>query len=172
MICRSVSVLVSNSPDLLRFRRVVPLLAGWSAVIAALIWLVTGPLLGVVEGHAAEVLGIAWLSVFAVGSVQLFFTRIFGAMAVLVGLRFLMVLGVPASNMGVSVHTMPSLYQYLHAFLPTPAIGEAMRNLLPITAVYAPVMSAFDWLIAGPITGVVGVLIFLGVPASNGALSI
>lgn len=81
---------------------------------------------------------------------------------------------------------------------------------LPIVAVYAPLMSALIWLIAGPITGavdghfwalfgvgivaiycvamfaaiferliglfavipVVGVLMFLGVPASNGALSI
>lgn len=124
------SVLVSNSPELLRFRRAVPLLAGWSAVIAALVWLVTGPLLGVVEGHTAEVLGIAWLGVFAVGSVQLFFTRIFGAMAVLVGMLFLMALGVPASNMGMPVHTMPSLYPFLHSFLPTPAIGEAMRSVL------------------------------------------
>ena len=124
------SVLVSNSPELLRFRRAVPLLAAWSAVIAGLVWLVTGPVLGVVEGHTAEVLGIAWLGVFAVGAVQLFFTRLFGAMAVLVGMLFLMVLGVPASNMGMSVHTMPGLYPYLHAFLPTPAIGEAMRSVL------------------------------------------
>ena len=124
------SVLVSNSPELLRFRRAVPLLAGWSAVIAALIWLVTGPVLGVVQGHAAEVLGIAWLAVFAVGAVQLFFTRLFGSMAVLVGMLFLMVLGVPASNMGMSVYTMPDLYRVLHSFLPTPAIGEAMRSAL------------------------------------------
>ncbi|MGN0099726.1 MAG: ABC transporter permease [Dietzia sp.] len=124
------SVLVSNSPELLRFRRAVPLLAAWSAVIAALVWLVTGPVLGVVEGHTAEVLGIAWLGVFAVGAVQLFFTRLFGAMAVLVGMLFLMVLGVPASNMGMSVHTMPGLYAYLHTFLPTPAIGEAIRSVL------------------------------------------
>lgn len=124
------SVLVSNSPELLRLRRAVPLLAGWSAVIAALVWLVTGPLLGVVEGHTAGVLGIAWLAVFAVGSVQLFFTRIFGSLAVLLGMLFLMALGIPASNMGMSIHTMPGLYPYLHAFLPTPAIGEALRSTL------------------------------------------
>lgn len=124
------SVLVSNSPELLRFRRAVPILAGWSAVIAALIWLITGPVLGVVQGHTAAVLGIGWLAVFAVGAVQLFFTRLFGSMAVLVGMLFLMVLGVPASNMGMSVYTMPGLHQFLHGFLPTPAIGEALRSVL------------------------------------------
>lgn len=125
------SMLVSNSPELLRFRRAVPLLAGWSALMAGLVWAVTGPILGVVEsGHAPAVLGISWLGVFAIGSVQLFFTRIFGSMAVLVGLFFLMVLGIPSSNMSLSLHTMPSLYPYLHSFLPTAAIGESMRSAL------------------------------------------
>lgn len=124
------SVLVSNSPELLKFRRAVPLLAAWSAVVAALVWAVTGPLLGVVDGHTAEVLTISWLAVFAVGSVQLFFTRIFGGLAVLVGLLFLMALGIPASNMGMSVYTLPALYPILHTFLPTPAIGEALRSEL------------------------------------------
>lgn len=125
-----LSIAMSNSPELLRFRRAVPLLAGWSAVIAALVWLVAGPILGAVEGHTAAVLGISWLAVFAVSSVQLFFTRIFGPMAVLVGMLFLMVLGIPASNMGMSVFTMPSIYEWLHGFLPTAATGEALRSVL------------------------------------------
>jgi hypothetical protein len=125
-----LSITLSNSPELLRFRRVVPLLAGWSALIAALVWLVTGPILGAVEGHTAAVLGISWLAVFAVGSVQLFLTRIFGPMAVLVGMLFIMVLGVPASNMGMSVYTLPSIYATLHGFLPTAATGEALRSVL------------------------------------------
>ncbi|WP_010541006.1 ABC transporter permease [Dietzia alimentaria] len=124
------SVVVSNSPELLRFRRAVPLLAAWSAIVAALVWVVTGPLLGVVHGHTAQVLAISWLAVFAIGSVQLFLTRIFGAMAVLVGMLFLMALGIPASNMGMSIYTLPSLYPVLHAFLPTPATGEALRSVL------------------------------------------
>ncbi|KJF20347.1 ABC transporter permease [Rhodococcus sp. AD45-ID] len=125
-----LSITLSNSPELLRFRRVVPLLAGWSALIAALVWLVTGPILGAVEGHTAAVLGISWLAVFSVGSVQLFLTRIFGPMAVLVGMLFIMVLGVPASNMGMSVYTLPSIYATLHGFLPTAATGEALRSVL------------------------------------------
>jgi len=125
-----LSITLSNSPELLRFRRVVPLLAGWSALIAALVWLVAGPILGAVEGHTAAILGISWLAVFAVGSVQLLLTRIFGPLAVLVGMLFVMVLGVPASNMGMSVFTMPSIYATLHSFLPTAATGEALRSVL------------------------------------------
>ncbi|MCC3271673.1 ABC transporter permease [Arthrobacter zhangbolii] len=125
-----LSLVLSNSPELLRFRRFVPLLAGWSALIAALVWTVVGPIMGVVEGHTAAVLGICWLSVFAVGSVQLFLTRILGPMAVLAGMLFLMVLGVPASNMSMSVHTMPALYPFLHSFLPAAATGESLRSVL------------------------------------------
>ena len=125
-----LSLMLSNSPELLRFRRFVPILAGWSALIAlGLVWLVAGPVLGAVEGNTAVILGISWLAVFAVGSVQLFLTR-FPPMAVLAGMLFLMVLGVPASNMGMSVHTMPSFYTTLHSFLPTPATGEALRSVL------------------------------------------
>ncbi|MFT2817533.1 ABC transporter permease [Leifsonia sp. A12D58] len=126
------SVLVSNAPHLLlRKRRMIPLLAGWAALVAALVWFVTGPALGVVStDHTAAVLGIAWLGVFAIGSVQMFFTRIFGSMAVLFGMLFLMVFGVPSSNMAMSVYTMPSFYAFMHNFLPTPAIGESLRSVL------------------------------------------
>lgn len=125
-----LSIMLSNSPELLRFRRVVPLLAGWSVLIGTLVWLVAGPILGAVEGNTATVLGICWLAIFAVGSVQLFLTRIFGPMAVLVGMLFVMVLGVPASNMGMSIYSLPSLYVPLHGFLPTAATGESLRAVL------------------------------------------
>ncbi|AYJ50383.1 ABC transporter permease [Rhodococcus sp. P1Y] len=124
-----LSIMLSNSPELLRKRKVFPLLAGWSALIAVLVWFVAGPVLGAVEGNAGVILGISWLAVFAVGSVQLFLTRIFGPMAVLVGMLLLMVLGVPASNMGMSVYMMPSLYGWLHSFLPAAATGEALRSV-------------------------------------------
>jgi hypothetical protein len=126
-----LSITLSNAPTLMRFRRFVPLLAGWSALVAALTWLVTGPILGVVPSSDAwAVLGIAALGVFAIGSVQLFFTRIMGPMAVLVAMFLLMVLGMPASNLSISMYTAPPFYVFLHSFLPTPAIGEAMRSVL------------------------------------------
>ncbi|WP_138999432.1 ABC transporter permease [Rhodococcus zopfii] len=125
-----LSIMLSNSPELLRFRRIVPLLAGWSVLIGTLVWLVAGPILGAVEGNTATVLGICWLSIFAVGSVQLFLTRILGPMAVLAGMLFVMVLGVPASNLGMSIHTLPSMYVPLHGILPTAAAGESLRSVL------------------------------------------
>lgn len=124
------SLTLSNSPELLRFRRAVPLLAAWSALIGVLMWAVTGPLLGVVEGHAAAVIGICALGVFAIGSVQLFLTRLVGPMAVLVGMLLLMVLGIPSSNMAMSLHTLPPMFSFFHNFLPTPAVGEALRAVL------------------------------------------
>ncbi|MDO5753941.1 ABC transporter permease [Arthrobacter sp.] len=124
------SLTLSNSPELLRLRRAVPLLAGWAALAAGLVWAVTGPLLGVVQGHAWAVLGVCWLGVFAVGAVQLLLTRLMGPMAIIAAMFLLMVLGVPASNMGMSVYTMPDLYAFLHNFLPTPALGEALRSVM------------------------------------------
>ncbi|MET4004966.1 hypothetical protein ABIB48_003716 [Arthrobacter sp. UYCu511] len=124
------SLTLSNSPELLRKRRAVPLLAGWAALVSGLVWAVTGPILGVVQGHAWAVLGICWLGVFAVGAVQLLFTRLLGPLAIIVAMLLLMVLGVPASNMGLSVHTMPGFYAFLHSFLPTPALGEALRSVM------------------------------------------
>lgn len=153
------SVLISNSPELLRFRRAVPLLAAWSALIAGLAWLITGPVLGVVSSdHTAAVLGISWPGVFAIGSVQLFFTRLFGPMAVLVGMLFLMVLGMPASNMSFPLSTMPSFYTPLHTFLPMPAIGEALRSELYFGG--AGVGSHLVVLVLGAIAGLGATLLF------------
>ncbi len=127
-----LSITLSNAPQLLlRKQRAIPLLVGWAALIALLVWIVTGPILGVVTSeHAWAVLGIAWLGVFAIGSVQLFFTRVFGPMAVLAAMLLLMVLGVPSSNMSISIYTAPRFYTVLHSFLPTPAIGESLRSVL------------------------------------------
>ena len=126
-----LSITLSNAPQLMRKRRFIPLLAAWSALIAGIVWLVTGPILDVLAPeHGWAVFGIAALGVFAIGCVQLFFTRIMGPMAVLAGMFLLMVLGVPSSNMGISVFTAPPFYQVLHSFLPTPAIGEALRSVM------------------------------------------
>lgn len=125
------STLRSNSPELLKFRRIVPLLAAWAALIAGVVWLVTGPILGVVtSSYYLPVLGVAWLGVFAIACVQLFITRVFGALGVIVGMLLLMVLGMPSSNMSMSIYSMPPFFRTLHEFLPMPAIGESMRSVL------------------------------------------
>lgn len=154
------SMVLSNSPELLRFRRAIPLLAAWAALVAAIVWTVTGPILGVVQGHTLPILGIAWLGVFAIGSVQLLLTRFLGPMATLAAMLFLTVLGMPASNMSMSVHTMPSFYSFLHSFLPTPAIGEAMRSVL-----YFDGAGVWPHLVVLIIGGVAALLITLGVDA-------
>lgn len=125
------SMVVSNSPELLRFRRAVPLLAGWSLIIAALGVLITGPILGVLTNtEMLPVFGALTLGVFAVGSIHLFFTRLFGTLAVIPGMLVLMVLGQPASNMGMSIYSLPSIFPVLHTFLPMPALGESLRAIM------------------------------------------
>ncbi|WP_025780914.1 hypothetical protein [Brevibacterium sp. VCM10] len=125
------SVLRSNSPELLKFKRIVPILAGWSAAIAGLMWTVACPILDVVDvKDTVAVLGIAWLGVFAISSVQLFITRLVGALGVILGILFLMVLGMPSSNMAMPVYSMPKFFRFTHEFLPMPAIGESLRSVL------------------------------------------
>lgn len=154
------SMALSNSPELLRFRRAIPLLAGWAALVAGIVWAVTGPILGVIEGNTLPVLGIAWLGVFSIGSVQLLLTRFLGPMATIAAMLLLTVLGMPASNMSMSVHTMPSFYTFLHSFLPTPAIGEAMRSVL-----YFDGAGVWPHLMVLIIGGVLALLLTLGVDA-------
>ena len=153
-----LSITLSNAPRLMRFRRFVPLLAGWSVFSALLAWVVTGPILGIVTaGDAWAVLGIAALGVFAIGSVQLFLTRILGPLAVLAAMFLLMALGVPASNMSISMYTVPKFYLFLHQILPTPAIGEAMRSVM-----YFDGRGAWSWilvLIIGAVAGLAATLI-------------
>ena len=125
------SVLRSNSPELLKFKRIVPIVGAWAAVIAGLVWTVACLILDIVDiKDTVAVLGVAWLGVFAISCVQLFITRIFGAMGVLFGILFLMVLGMPSSNLSMPVYTMPAFYRFTHEFLPMPAIGESLRSVL------------------------------------------
>jgi hypothetical protein len=104
---------------------------GWSAVIAGLVWTVACPILDVVDvKDTVAVLGIAWLGVFAISCVQLFITRLVGALGVIIGILFLMVLGMPSSNMAMPVYSMPKFFRFTHEFLPMPAIGESLRSVL------------------------------------------
>jgi len=125
------SLAFSNSPELLKRRRALPLLAGWSLLLSGLGILIGGPILGVIPAASIiPVWGTLALGVFAVGSSQVLLTRIFGPMAVIPGMFLFMVLGQPASNMGMSVYMLPKIFPFLHQFLPMPALGEAMRSVL------------------------------------------
>ncbi|MGW9496025.1 ABC transporter permease [Streptomyces prasinus] len=125
-----LSVAMMGVPFLLTLRRFVPILIGWSAVTSTLIWTILGPVVGAVDGHYLEFLGIGMLTVCAVGMAQLLFTKLAGPLAVLIGMLLWVVLGMPASNLALSVHSMPGFFQWLHGGLPLPAAGEALRSLL------------------------------------------
>lgn len=125
-----LSVLTMSLPFLLTLRRFVPLLIGWAAVTSTVIWIILGPVVGAVEGHYLQFLGVGMLAVGAVGMTQLLFTKLVGPLAVLFGMLLWVVFGMPASNLALPVHSMPGFFQWLHGVLPLPAAGEALRSLL------------------------------------------
>lgn len=125
-----IGLMLTGAPELLKLRRFVPGWAGWSALISAVVWFIADPVIGAVSGHTAAILGIGWLAVFGIGLVQLFLSRILGPAAVLVGMLLVVVLGTPASNLAMSVHTMPGFFGWLHDFLPLAGVGEALRSVL------------------------------------------
>jgi hypothetical protein len=151
-----LTITLTNSPQLLLLkRRAIPIITGWSALIAAIVWFIAGPCLHVVDSSDAwQVLGIAWLGVFAVGCVQMFLTRILGPMSVLAGMFLLMVLGIPASNVSIPIWSAPGFHHFLHQFLPAPAIGESLRSVL-----YFDGAGAWHYLRVLIIGAVVGILL-------------
>ncbi|MCX4389825.1 ABC transporter permease [Micromonospora peucetia] len=125
-----LSLLLMATPHLLRLRRFVPLVAGWSALTSTVIWLILGPVVGAVDGHYLTFLGVGMLATGAVGLAQLLFTKLMGPMAVLLGMLLYVVFGMPASNLALPIDTMPGFFQFLHGVLPLPAAGEALRSAL------------------------------------------
>lgn len=125
-----LSVMMMGTPHLLSLRRFLPLLLGWAVGTSSLIWLILGPLVGAVDGHYLQFLGVGVLAVGAVGMAQLLFTKVMGPMAVLLGMLLWVVFGMPASNLALSVHVMPGFFSWLNGVLPLPAAGEALRSIL------------------------------------------
>ncbi|MFF0120844.1 ABC transporter permease [Micromonospora arida] len=125
-----LSIMVMGVPHLLRLRRFLPVLAGWSALTSSIIWLILGPVVGAVDGHYLTFLGVGMLATAAVGLAQLLLSKLIGPLAVLPGMLLWVVFGMPASNLALSVHNMPGFFQFLHGVLPLPAAGEALRSVL------------------------------------------
>lgn len=125
-----LSIMMMGTPHLLRLRRFVPALAAWAVAVPSVIWLILGPLVGGVEGHYLAFLGVGALTISAVATIQLFFTKLAGPLAVLLGMLLLVVLGMPASNLALPLDSMPGFFQALHSILPLPAAGEALRSIL------------------------------------------
>ncbi|WP_127451412.1 ABC transporter permease [Streptomyces sp. B29(2018)] len=125
-----LSLMTMSLPYLLRLRRFLPLALGWSAVTSTVIWTILGPVVGAVDGHYLQFLGIGMLATGAVALTQLLFTKLVGPLAVLFGMLLWVVFGMPSSGLSLSIHTMPGFFQFLHGVLPLPAAGEALRSLL------------------------------------------
>ncbi|MFF1304233.1 ABC transporter permease [Streptomyces sp. NPDC058307] len=116
-------------PHLLALRRFLPLLAGWAVVTSTLTWLILGPVVGAIDGHYLEFVGVALLATSAVALGQLLLVKVIGGLAVLPGMLMWVVFGVPSSNLAMSIHSMPGFFGFLHDVLPMPAAGEALRSI-------------------------------------------
>ncbi|MGW0433279.1 ABC transporter permease [Micromonospora sp. NPDC003197] len=125
-----LSLLLMACPHLLSLRRFLPIVVGWSAATSSIIWLILGPIVGAVDGHYLEFLGVGMLATGAVALTQLLLTKLMGPLAVLVGMLLWVVFGMPSSNLALSVDMMPGFFNFLHGVLPLPAAGEALRSLL------------------------------------------
>ena len=125
-----LSIMLIAVPHLLPVRRFLPILAGWAAVTSAIIWVILGPIVGAVDAAFLPFVGIGMLTVAAVGLAQLLFAKILGPFAVVLGMAVFVVLGMPASNLALSVDVMPGFFSFMHGVLPLPAAGEALRSLL------------------------------------------
>ncbi|MEU9273308.1 ABC transporter permease, partial [Streptomyces sp. NPDC048251] len=125
-----LSGMVGAVPHLLAVRRFLPLLAGWAVATSTLTWLILGPIVGAVEGHYLAFVGVALLATGAVGLGQLLFVKLLGGLGVLPGMLLWIIFGIPSSNLGSSIYTMPKFFGFLHDVLPLPAAGEALRAII------------------------------------------
>ncbi|MGK5555047.1 ABC transporter permease [Actinomadura kijaniata] len=125
-----LSGMTAAVPHLLAVRRFLPVLAGWAVVTSTLSWLILGPIVGAIDGHYLPFVGVALLATGAVALGQLLLVKILGGLAVLPGMLLWVVFGVPASNLAMSIHSMPGFFGFLHGVLPLPAAGEALRSIV------------------------------------------
>ncbi|WP_052850177.1 ABC transporter permease [Streptomyces avicenniae] len=125
-----VVILSTAAPELMRTRKLLPVIAGWAVFMALSVWLVAGPILGAVHGHALPVLGLGAATVATVALLTALFARFLGPLAVIPVVTLTMFLGVPASGGGISVWMAPSFFHTLHGVLPLPATLESVRAVL------------------------------------------
>ncbi|QCX27019.1 ABC transporter permease [Nocardioides jishulii] len=125
-----LSGMINGTPNLLRSRVFVPLSIGWGALMSTAIWTVLGPVMGAVDGHYPLFLGVGTLTIAAVANSMHVFTRLLGPLQVLLGMLLLVVFGVPASGLAMSLESMPGFFQALHHVLPLGQAGQALRSAI------------------------------------------
>ncbi|MGN0065369.1 MAG: ABC transporter permease [Nocardioides sp.] len=125
-----LSGMIQATPNLLRLRRFVPIAVGWAAAVSTIIWTILGPIVGAVEGHYLAFLGTGTLTILAVSTCQLLFSKVMGAMGVLPGMLIFVIFGVPSSGLAMPTASMPGFFQWLHGVLPLGQAGEALRAFI------------------------------------------
>ncbi|MER5613889.1 ABC transporter permease [Streptomyces sp. NPDC002215] len=125
-----VTVMSVAAPELMRLRKFLPVLAGWASFMSVCIWLLTGPVIGAVHGHAWPIIGLGAAMIFAVSLVTTVFARFLGPLALIPVVTLTMFLGVPSSNGGMSTYMVPGFFHTLHGVLPLPANVESVRAVL------------------------------------------
>lgn len=156
-----VVIMSVAAPELLQVRRLVPVLVGWAALMAMSIWLVVGPVIGAFDGHAAEVLGVGWLTVFGIGLGTALFARFLGPLAVIPAVTIFMFLGVPASGGALTPYIESGFFQFLHGVLPAPAAVESVRSILYFggDGVGVHVVTLLVWALAGLVLNIAAQLL-------------
>jgi len=133
-----ILVIGAAAPQLMRPRTLAIVAAGWAVFMGFAVWLVIGPIIGAIDGHA-ELIGVGALASYTGALVTAFFARLLSPLAVnpaldqiagVPAIGLLVILGVPASGGAVSIWMEPSFFQWLHGILPMPAVLETARSIL------------------------------------------
>ncbi|MGA5508210.1 ABC transporter permease [Streptomyces umbrinus] len=156
-----VVIMSVAAPELLQVRRLVPVLAGWAALMTLSVWLVVGPVIGAFDGHAPQVLGLGWLTVFGIGLGTAVFARFMGPLAVIPAVTLFMFLGVPASGGALTPYIESDFFQFLHDVLPAPAGVESVRSVLYFggDGVGGHVVTLLVWAAAGLVLNIAAQLL-------------
>ncbi|MFI1958627.1 ABC transporter permease [Streptomyces althioticus] len=125
-----MAVLRGGAPELTRLRHFLVKLAGWAVGISVWLWFLFDVLIGAVNGHALELIGVGALTVFCVSLVTGVFTRTLGLAAIVPVMLVLMLAGVPASGGGLSVYMVPDVFRSLQDVLPLPAAVDIVRSMV------------------------------------------
>ena len=118
------------APHLRPLKKLIPLIAVYSAFMSAVIYLIAGPFTHAVDGHFWRLFGIGMLAIFAVAMLTNVFNRLIGMLCLLPTMLLVMFLGVPASNGALSIYMEPRMFTILHDILPMPAAVESVRAVL------------------------------------------
>lgn len=125
-----IVVASSAAPTVMKLRTLLPVLAGWSVFMSAVIWTIAGPVVGAIDGHFWQLFGTGIVAIFCTALFTTVFARLLGLLAVIPAVAILMFLGVPASGGAMSVYMEPEIFRVLHGILPMPAAVESVRSIL------------------------------------------